>query len=1573
MLSILGVIILAVVLINFSPVQNFLVHRATRILSDKLNTRVTVKHVNIGFLNRLLLQGVYVEDHAHDTLAYVGELQLRITDWFLVKRDIPVLHYLGLKDAYIHLYRTRTSGDWNYLFIEDAFSAPPSNKKKTTTSQSDFKIDFQAIDLEQVRFHMDDAWVGYDYDIDIGRLDVNAQNFDMSKRIARLKNITLENGVIILKDYKGGRPPRPRPVPVIDTTPFNPDNWILSVRNLDLVNCRFKLVAKEEAPYPNEFDPEYIDVSGIDLEAEQINIHGDTLTGKMAHLAAKERSGIVIKEMRSQVSVSPVATICDNLYLETNNSKLRDYYAMHYTRFPDFEEYIDKVRMAGRFKSSYVSFSDIAYFAPLLRKYPSVLRFSGTANGTVADLSAQNLQVTDGYSTIKGNFSIKGLPDIDNAPISWQNGELFTTGEFLSKYIPAMKDNPNLAFEKLQFIYFKGSFGGTIYDFGTKGNIRTSLGDLTTDIRIKMPSKGRPVYSGHIVTNGFHIGSLTRQPYVGIIAMDAELKGASFDVEGLQIAARTDIFSVDINNYTYRNISADGTWQKKQFTGKMLVNDSNLALGFYGNLDWSKKDVHINATANLLKCDLQKIKLSQEPASLTADFDLNCSGQTIDDFTGKALLYNINLWRKSYRVDLDSINISAYSDENGRNINIESNLLSAAIKGNYKLSSMPPSTQYFLSRYLPHYIKPPLRYPADQDISFDIHTRDVDSMLTAFVPMLSGFNNAAIKGNLNTTRQQLKLSMEVPYGSVGGMKFYNTSITGEGNLEKLVLKGDVASFKVGDLLNTSISLNASVGEDSVFYKIATKSDNSYGTATLNGKAYASGDTLYMSMLPSELFLNDIKWEIPAGNRIVLSGAYLYVSDLYLRSGLQELSFRSENETTTQSLSINASNIDLAQLGSLASLSYYRPDGRLSGYVRIDHLFGKPQVIARLNGQGVKLGRDTFGTVSLHGAYDVESGSVALDKGTGIFNDRYKINADGTIALKETGNAGDAHISLEKVPLNIVAPFLEGYVSKIKGTVNGDIDLTGSINNPNTSGSLKLSNVEARVDYIGCLYSIPDGTINLKGQRATIDDITLYDVNKNSAALSGYVSYPDFSNVFFNVQVRTPQLQVVNLRDFENPLFYGNVVANAQLTVTGPINNINMSIRATPTQSSQLYIPYNSSGDVGTNTYITFKSYGTAQTNTQRKKKDKLSVNIAAVLNPLINITMVIDPATGDQISAVGSGNMNINVPADDDYSMFGTYYIDHGSYTFTFRQIIVRKFLINSGSSIVFNGPLAQTKLDIHTTYQVRARLYDLLNTNDINQLRDNREIEDAKTQQPVNVLLRMTGSLSEPVLKYEIELPEKRSIGTYAYTKLSRINQSEQSELFNQVVSLLLIGSFIPPEGISSSMVMSGAINNVGEVISSTASSQLTNVANRLLRDKNLSIQLQYKTYSVSDAATLSPVNRNELKFGLKRNYFNDRLVLQLGSAYDWGRPTGNNTNSNNFNLAGDFRAQYLLTPDGRITLTGFRTSNYDVLVNDNISRTGVGITFRKSFDNFFEFIHGQKRNQEKKEKADTTSAGDQ
>ena len=1561
----MAIIVLAVVLINTTPVQNYIAHKAANWLSQKLKTKVAVQHVSIDLRNHLSLNGLYIEDQAHDTLLYAGEATVSLTDWFLFI-DKPVLRNLELHNAYAHLYRTAISKDWNYDFIAKAFETNDTTSTNDTGKQ--FEFDLQKVALSNVRFHMDDAWGGEDLDFDFGTLTLDARSLDFKKRLLDVKDINIKNMLISINEYPAGKPKRIRPadyVEPVDTTPFNPDKWSIKVNKIALEECAFKLTGNNKVPVPDLFDEDHLDITKISTTVTDVSITGDTIKGNALNLYAHERCGIIIKDLRSKITVSPVASICDELYLETNHSKIRNYYAMHYHRFPNFLDYIDSVSMVGHLRNSTIDTRDIAFFAPEMKNIPAILQASGDGWGTVANLNGSHLVVSDGNNVAKGDMTMKGLPDIYNTYIKFTNAEVYTNNAGIVKYAPQLIDNPNLSFKQLTHAYFKGRYEGYIDNFTVTGEITSNLGSMKANVRMNIPefNPGKATYTGTIATDKLEVGMILRQEdLLGSITCNENVSGVSFDAENAQITLDGTISEFNANKYAYHNITTHGTLGKKQFVGSLLVDDPNLALEFDGGFDYNEiKNIKINASAHLLYSNLKALNLTGDSVTTSADFDLNCTGSNIDNFFGYARLYNIDLKRNAHKVAVDSIYLnSAITSDGHKELTLQSNVATASITGDYQLTKLPLSVQYYLSKYIPNYINAPVKFPPDQNLAFTITTKNIDSLLAVTLDGVTGFDTATLSGSFNTTAQKLTLNVAIPSGSIGRFHMNNISINGDGNLDHIALSTNIQNVAIGDsLINSSLSLTTTLANDSLNFTVATTAPDTSTAITLNGQILARKDSLFLSILPSQFFLNRAKWDIAGGSKVSYSSKFLQVENIVLTSGVQKITANTILLPDDQSLVINTENLDLGQFGYWAGLSVYQPDGRLNGSITINKIFRQLYVAANLKGTDVKFGADTVGTINLIGSYDGARKLINLDPQTGIYRNNSSIVASGNISFDSSTNQKlDGYVAFNNAQVKWVSPFLVDIFSNMGGVVNGSLSFRGTSYEPIIDGKVQLENGAMKVDYMGCSYTIPSATVKVDNHRISFGKVEVFDAYNNPAYLTGYFSHNLFYDMKMHLTVTTDKLEVMKLTANDNNMFYGNVIAGMDsFTIRGPFNFISLhAYNAAPAAKSHIFIPVSTAGSISTYSFVTFKNYGKNQTPVKRSNRFKLDLAIDANLNELAEMTIVLDPAAGDAITARGNGNIQLTMPPSNDMRITGTYTINQGTYDFTFKNLEYRRqFILDQGSVIRFTGPFFETAMDVNATYSKKARLYDLLSPSEITSaasIMSDAEKADAKAPQVVNVLLHMKGTLNSPILTFDLDLPEKHSIGTYAQTKFFRINQDDRQKL-EQVGSLLLIGTFIPSEGlVSGSSAGTAAISNLSQLVSSTASLGLTNLVSKLIGDNKLNVDVKYNNYSFTDQTPgTTGINRNTVKLGLSHPFLNENLLVEVGTTSDWGRPASASTTSS-FNITGDFRIQYILPSSTGLRLNAFRTSDYDVIQDKDITRGGAGISWRKSFDKFSEIF---------------------
>lgn len=636
-----------------------------------------------------------------------------------------------------------------------------------------------------------------------------------------------------------------------------------------------------------------------------------------------------------------------------------------------------------------------------------------------------------------------------------------------------------------------------------------------------------------------------------------------------------------------------------------MINDPNIALAFYGSVDFSQEQLQINATANLLNSNLKALNFTKDSVFAATDFDLNFTGNNIDEFVGSAKLYNVNLVREGHRLDVDSVYLNSSLVDGKKLLVLESNVIGARIEGNYLLSRLPYSVQYYVSGYLPNYIEAPLQYAPDQMLDFYVQTRDMDSLLAVLTPGFQGFNNAVVNGSLNTNTQQLTLKAHIPYGYIMGINFDSAVIDANGNFSQLSLTANANKLALrNDLVSASLKATTTLGNDSLTFKIVTDSKDDYGTAKIEGRAFARGDSLYLSLAPSEFYLNKYLWEIPSGNRFVFANDYLLVNNFIMKSAEQQITVNSSNEYFDQALNVAIKDFDLTMLGNLADISLYEPSGKLNGTIAIRDIYRGIKLQSDLVADNVKFGQDTIGTVNVTGSYDAQKEVITLDPKSGIYHGAASLIAAGSISLDSTNRQLlNGYVQLNDADVNWVRPLVSDLLSKMSGKMNGTIKIGGSAARPDVDGSIKLTNAATRIDVIGTYYRIPAATITIDNDNINFGRITLYDDYDNTATLTGGMLHDRFRNIRFNrVLVTSPKFEVLNLSDKDNAAFYGNLIANVtSLTITGTIDDIRMSIRATPADVSHIYIPVQSSTDISTYNYISFKNYSEEEIIKPKKK------------------------------------------------------------------------------------------------------------------------------------------------------------------------------------------------------------------------------------------------------------------------------------------------------------------------------------------------------------------------------------
>jgi hypothetical protein len=196
---------------------------------------------------------------------------------------------------------------------------------------------------------------------------------------------------------------------------------------------------------------------------------------------------------------------------------------------------------------------------------------------------------------------------------------------------------------------------------------------------------------------------------------------------------------------------------------------------------------------------------------------------------------------------------------------------------------------------------------------------------------------------------------------------------------------------------------------------------------------------------------------------------------------------------------------------------------------------------------------------------------------------------------------------------------------------------------------------------------------------------------------------------------------------------------------------------------------------------------------------------------------------------------------------------------------------------------------------------------------------------------------------------PDNKSIGSTGYKRLQQI-RNDENELFQQAGVLLLLGDFKASEGVTQSTYSQGAVSTVSDLVATAVSNEITNQFQNLTGIKNISVGVNYQT--ISNDVNVANTNRNQFSANVSVNLLKSRVVVDYSSSVDVGKDATGNTSSN-FN--GDFKAQFLITNDGRFRANAYRTNNVDI-GGSPYTRGGVGLSYKKVFNSFSDLLSFKK-----------------
>nr|WP_262918373.1 translocation/assembly module TamB [Mucilaginibacter straminoryzae] len=469
-------------------------------------------------------------------------------------------------------------------------------------------------------------------------------------------------------------------------------------------------------------------------------------------------------------------------------------------------------------------------------------------------------------------------------------------------------------------------------------------------------------------------------------------------------------------------------------------------------------------------------------------------------------------------------------------------------------------------------------------------------------------------------------------------------------------------------------------------------------------------------------------------------------------------------------------------------------------------------------------------------------------------------------------------------------------------------------------------------------------------------MTLTDYKNGKGVANGKVDLTNLSNPNIDVNLTARNLLALNTTFKDNRLYFGKAFATGTFKFNGPIDNMQIDIKAATQDSTVFNIPLNTSSTAGDYDFIRFVSH-------------KDTTKIVQKTNSFNGVTLNFD-LTADEKTVVKIGtdygqlegrgktnNLKLRINSLGDFDMYGDFLISSGKFEFTAQNFISKVFTVNQGGTIRWTGDPGNADINMEAIYEVRTDINNLYQAAGTTSPRGSQ-------QELVQAKLMLTKTLLHPNIDFDFTFPTDPSIKDDLGTYLTDYNNRSQ-----QALSLIVRRQF-----------STGNNNNLSNQVRQTATDAVSEFAfnklNSLIAQSNIKgFDLNFRSASDASASI---------------RLFKERLVLN-GSLYSVntsnnlfnGGASQNLFNSNLNNYTKDFEINYLIRADGRLrarySYRVLNSTNLNTISSDNLNLqyvNGLGLIYQRDFDTFGEFLKnifgGARRRKNNQGTNGTTPASD-
>ncbi len=1091
-------------------------------------------------------------------------------------------------------------------------------------------------------------------------------------------------------------------------------------------------------------------------------------------------------------------------------------------------------------------------------------------------------------------------------------------------------------------VHYRGHIGGRLDNLALRGAFRTAIGSISTHARLHTDTTFADIrFTGEVGTQHLRLHQLLPEVPVGDLSMQSNVNVRYRVNMPLEAQGTVDVQSIVFKGYEYRDWQLQALLKDNHLQADVMSADPNADLSLQAILHLDSLRPSLEARLRLNHLRLGNLGLlhnvQDQDLRLQAALHLSTEGEKStwsDHLNGELKIDSFALSNFGHRLAMQEISVQMINNARTNSLHFLSDFVNTHIEGQFRWSTLPYTLYEYAYALFPRMMNKPPREHQPNDLDFYCYVHNADSIIRTLTSNAIRLpQRQTMKGFIHESKNEQGVQLFVPSVVRGKLEMKDITLSMVQQADKATLAlsavqhpilSDSTRLIVSD---TEASFLADAGRDSVYLTCRFSDvDADKPTAEIQVQShwdrYAGKPFVGVHILPSTFILRDSLWS--------LSDAYIdYVAaDTAVKVRGFDLSGRSQyirangvaSKRMTDSVRVDMRNVSLGYVMRNFDLErVISADGRMTGWVTLYSLLSSPMLEAKLHLPEAYLNHTLLGELDATASLDRANNQVLIG-GIARQDNRMIVDLKGKVV--PANKYWELSMQLDSTDLNLVNHWTHRILSDVGGRGYGWLGVYGRHHEAWVRARLFGKDAHLTVPATNVRYTFTDSVL-IDTTYIAFPHISVRDDDGHRGTLDGIVTHSGFKDFAYDLRMNVRDMMVLNIPYQPQQRVYGKVYATGDARLYGDEQiGTRLDANAVTRGKSDFYFNTGVASEAADNSFIDFVASEEDEADSQTIQPsapptNPFLMNLNLDVTPAATVHLRFDSRTGDGISGKGDGNLRMRWDASrGDVQLFGTYTLQQGLFSYTVANIIRRDFRIAEGSTIIWSGNPVAPMLDVTAQYGVTASLRDLFG-NDVSQLTTNR------TSVPVECIIFLTDRLTNPTLRFGIELPH--SDETVASQVKSVINTDEM--LMRQVIYLLVFNRFFTPEYMQST---SSGVNDTYSLLSSTVTGQINSWLSRLT--DRVTIGFNFRT----DGEGSSASQEYETQFQIRPI---SRLSINGNVGYRYN-------DLSNRPFFGDVDVEYELTEDGKLRIKGFTHTVDKYSLKQANTVQGFGLIYRHDFN---------------------------